>query len=417
MLLPPKILIVNTGRSIAVQMQKKGLKSFIDKGFGNCTNLKHSFHWYEESFVNALSESYKDFLSSKFQFSLISISDRPNDLWKYTEYFITQKKLTPFSSTFIRVSEDAAKLILDNSFGYKDSFSLSKMTELEARALTALNLFSLSSLKSIFISDKKIQQQLCYEDINYINFIFGVYKDEEEFGRIIYTLPEDLLIKAHELTLGENPLSFEEFDECTINTRIIAGSTKVLLDDLKKLEVDDIVLLDNSNIGKMRLKSFIDKEFRIHPDPNMILDVDNDDEEDDDVPHDKSEALNIWDNIQIDVKAEFEKIKMSLGELRQIEEGLIIDVAPIVKNKIALKVENKSIALGELVIIGDRYGVKVTNVFRENNSTQPAYQAEEHHQEEVTQHQAPQQVAQQAPSEDLIDEDFDYSDFDLDSDI
>ncbi|MCK7485725.1 MAG: FliM/FliN family flagellar motor switch protein [Bacillus subtilis] len=58
--------------------------------------------------------------------------------------------------------------------------------------------------------------------------------------------------------------------------------------------------------------------------------------------------------------AEFKKIKMSLGELKQITEGLVIDIASIAQNEIVLHVDEEKIASGELIIVGDRYGVKIT---------------------------------------------------------
>ena len=54
---------------------------------------------------------------------------------------------------------------------------------------------------------------------------------------------------------------------------------------------------------------------------------------------------------------------MTLGELKQISKGLVIDLGPIMNNEISLLVENKTVAKGELVIINDKYGVKVTEVF------------------------------------------------------
>ena len=47
---------------------------------------------------------------------------------------------------------------------------------------------------------------------------------------------------------------------------------------------------------------------------------------------------NLWDSIQVDMSAEFDKVKLSLGELKSIEEGLIVDLCSVYDNKISLKV-------------------------------------------------------------------------------
>ena len=44
---------------------------------------------------------------------------------------------------------------------------------------------------------------------------------------------------------------------------------------------------------------------------------------------------NIWDDIQIEISAEFDKVKMSLGELKQITQGEIIDLNSIFETKIS----------------------------------------------------------------------------------
>ncbi|HIT55413.1 TPA: FliM/FliN family flagellar motor switch protein [Candidatus Galligastranaerophilus intestinigallinarum] len=77
------------------------------------------------------------------------------------------------------------------------------------------------------------------------------------------------------------------------------------------------------------------------------------------MPNDKT----MWDDIRIEVAAEFKKVKMTLGELKQISKGLVIDLGAVMNNEISLLVENKAVAKGELVIINDKYGVKITDVF------------------------------------------------------
>jgi flagellar motor switch protein FliN len=142
--------------------------------------------------------------------------------------------------------------------------------------------------------------------------------------------------------------------------------------------------------------------------------------------------INLWDSIEVEINAQFESVKITLGELKAIEAGTVIDLTSIYNNKVTLSVENKPIAKGELVIINDRYGVKITDVADTNEPTQS---------EEILQELAPSEVEQSAepgaedefiseegdafehpvsdiPGADNSDEDFDYSDFELeDEDI
>jgi flagellar motor switch protein FliM len=66
------------------------------------------------------------------------------------------------------------------------------------------------------------------------------------------------------------------------------------------------------------------------------------------------------------MSAEFDKVKVPLGELKSIEEGLIVDICSVYDNKVSLKVGGKVIASGGLVIINDRFGVRIENISESN---------------------------------------------------
>ena len=134
---------------------------------------------------------------------------------------------------------------------------------------------------------------------------------------------------------------------------------------------------------------------------------------------------NLWDSLQVEMSAEFEKIKISLGELKDIQEGLVVDISSVYNNKVSLKVGEKIIANGELVIINDRYGVKIGEVVAENEpeetvqyaQQEPSYSSEA---EEITESGAneyeemPQEMGQEQTSPE--NDEFNYNDFDIDAD-
>ena len=96
------------------------------------------------------------------------------------------------------------------------------------------------------------------------------------------------------------------------------------------------------------------------------------------------------------MSAEFDKVKLTLGELKSIEEGLIVDLCSVYDNKVSLKVGGKTVAAGELVIINDRFGVRIENV----NSKEEASV-------EIPEENTPEET------EETREEDFDYSDFEV----
>ena len=117
---------------------------------------------------------------------------------------------------------------------------------------------------------------------------------------------------------------------------------------------------------------------------------------------------------------------LGFGCEEKIEEGLVVDLTSIYDNKVTLSVEDKPIARGELVIVNDRYGVKIEEVIAQMpaktvSSEAPAQQEgfedefNESLDENVQQTPAPQAQGEQPASE---EDEFDYSDFELeDEDI
>ena len=131
---------------------------------------------------------------------------------------------------------------------------------------------------------------------------------------------------------------------------------------------------------------------------------------------------NIWDSIEVEMSAEFDAVKITLGELKDIEEGLVVDLTSLYDNNVTLKVEGKSIASGSLVIVNDRYGVKINNVIADGRNSMPARKAVSNNQggelpAEETENEAEENTNLSNEEENFnnenSEEEFDYSDFEL----
>lgn len=107
---------------------------------------------------------------------------------------------------------------------------------------------------------------------------------------------------------------------------------------------------------------------------------------------------------------------------------MVVDLTSIYDNKVTLSVEDKPIARGELVIVNDRYGVKIDEVIAKTPKTENK-QVTETQNELVPEGQGAdfddsnmefQEETPSAPAAQNTDEEdeFDYSDFELeDEDI
>jgi flagellar motor switch protein FliN len=71
---------------------------------------------------------------------------------------------------------------------------------------------------------------------------------------------------------------------------------------------------------------------------------------------------SLWDHLQIDVHAEFAPTRIPLQQLKQMSEGLVVEVGDLLHNQIQLVANGKPLAQGELVIVGDKFGVLITQM-------------------------------------------------------
>ena len=383
--------------------------------------LLAEFSWFDSAFNNALQSASDDFLLGGLHFKLVSVSQNMNTLFQDDSYFVTKIKVDAKNEVYIRSSDKAVRVILERSLGpSKKAFQINQITELEAKLITAYN----DNLYN-FISSNFIPQQYdgTVKKFDTVHLTFMI-KDNESgrCGKVIVSFPNTLIL-PQEIQLGEQKFSNDSFLGSLVEVNISVGTTSFTVKDLKSLEVEDIVVLDNSNIQLMNLRYMgYSKDFRIAPNPALIISVDNGGEEE---MASNMPPANLWDSIQVEMGAEFDKVKISLGELKNIEDGLVVDIGSVYNNNITLKVEEKTIATGELVIVNDRYGVKINHIFADAPSAPAPQPMPEMQQEmpipdsDVEMHQdemagEPMQEMGDMPEDGQGDEDFDYSDFELD---
>ena len=427
--------ICNTKISIGEVVTRLGDKTLplreerdITSEFSQGLNL--TFDWFDSNFTKIVSEAIAEFWGISADVKLMSISENTNFLAEGEEFFVTQIRLNKELSVFIRLSKQLVRSLLEKILGPNGkTFNIEKISELEAKILTGFDNY----LYKNFIDLVKSGSDLPSNNNNYneCNLTFYVKAENYTLGKIVVKLPV-VAITPVPVELEEETFSIADFLSTTALVNLSVGHTRIRLNDLKHLEKDDIVVLENSNASMMTLKyENYSRQIRVVPNPAIMTEYDDFEDNASTPKGDKnmpgSDIYNMWDSIQVDINAEFEKVKLTLGELKQISEGLVVDIGSVYDNKIDLKVEDKIVASGELIIINDRYGVKINQIFTEEkeSASANAQQAENQHLEEEIQQQfeepeeGPEQeefLQEEQPQgqEEINEEDFDYSDFDVD---
>ena len=318
--------------------------------------LYAQYNWFANNYPQIVQASSDEFFLDGLQFILIGISKNINTLMDKEPYFVTKVRIDKLHDMFFRSSEKAVGIILDRALGKPNSrFNLNKLTDLEAKIITSFNDYMFNSMSKFFTPAPPELKRSNF-DVIHLNFLI---KDTEtnQVAKFIITLPEELL-NPDVVSSQEDKFDYGDFTSSIIDVAVKIGSTRLKLIDVKNIGLDDIVVLDNSNTDHMILK-FKDYETDINLNPNLglVIPVDNDGGNEE-----MADNTNLWDSIEVEMSAQFDTVKITLGELKNIEEGLVVDLTSIYDNKVTLSVEDKPIARGELVIVNDRYGVKIDEV-------------------------------------------------------
>ena len=353
--------------------------------------LYKQFSWYDSIFTPVVKECSNEFFFEGLEYKLASISTNMNVLAQNDTFFVTKVKINAKNDVYIRISQDAINVILDKVLGKNNrKFDLTEVSELEARIITAFNDYLYESLAPNFT----IESHRRYSEILHLTY-FVKSEISDSAAKFIISLPKDILSPVNIENITPR-FDDKDFAKSLVEVNLILGKTTFPVADVKKLDVGDIVVFEDSNSSEMTLvcENIIQK-FQIKPNVKIIEPYENG------VGGgmDNTSNANLWDSIQVDMIAEFDRVKVTLGELKNIEEGLIVDLCSVYDNKVSLKVGGKAVAVGELVIINDRFGVRIEKVNDEQSSVQEFSESS----------------GEDTPDEVSGEEDFDYSDFEVDN--
>ena len=383
--------------------------------------LNQTYHWFDSNLTNILTETFSDFWNKQVHTKLLSVCENSNFITQGEEFFVTQIRLNKEISVFIKLSKDLVKNLLENILGPNGkNFDIEKISELEAQILTCFDNLLYKNFSQLLKQNDELPQR--NRNYNECNLTFFLQSENKTYGKIVIKVPV-VALKPEPISLESETFGLNNFLKTSVTVKLCAGYSKIKLNDIKTLEPDDIVLLENSKSDQMILKyNGFEMITKVEPNPLIMIDYDIDDGEHSGGHKNMSNNIyNMWDSIQVELGAEFEKVKLTLGELKQISEGLIVDIGSIYDNKIDLKVEDKIVASGELVIINDRYGVKINQTFTEEDELpiEEETTISENEIEEIPQqdYEDTQEEYEENPTEQnnsSEDDDFDYSNFDLD---
>lgn len=357
-----------------------------------------------------LRSSIERYWECDININLFAINDfknfRDEHFIKNTDFFSSRVSVDHHKPVLIRLDSDFVANFLNKTLESKNKLQeLKQLTSLEVKILNNFCEYLYRQISEILIPPKQIK--LSEKSEKNINFIVLLNREDDTIAKIMFSIPQD---RINMLKLEhQKAFSDEDFINSTAYVKIRAGYTKLTLEELQNLTVDDIVVLDDSSINKLTLISGnVEKDFRVEADKSLILKIDSNDNEQEESEYEVKMEKNIWDDIQIELSAEFSKVKMTIGELKQITKGQIVDLGSVFDNEISLYIENKKVAKGELLIINDKYAVRLNEVLSSNVDAATPSKKEVKPQENIKQEAS---KPQKTPVKPIEEEEFDYSDF------
>ena len=383
--------------------------------------INRCWGWFNQQITENIQSIICNFFSTDTEVFLFAINSLENISCERVLYFVTQKEIKPGCNLTVKLSKPLADNLLKNSFGEVSLGRISSerfsLTEIEASILSSFSDALLNMFEQKLTSP---DDELTYcESINKdtVNLSYILKFSDDDYGRIDVLIPLAILIKPQELPLPDEKLDLFSYRDLFTEVNIIAGKSKTTLEELRNLEAEDFVVLEKSDSRYMTIKTPKEISFAVDTRDLETIDIINPSGGIEQMKNDEKNNINTWDNLQLEITAEFKKVKMPLGELKQITEGLVIDVAPVVQNEILLHVEGKKIASGELVVVGDRFGVKVSRIFKENTK-HSSFEAdlEKNDLAKASARDDIDDLSSNSDSE-SVDEDFDYGDFEIEDEI
>lgn len=95
---------------------------------------------------------------------------------------------------------------------------------------------------------------------------------------------------------------------------------------------------------------------------------------------DASGGLGVLDlsrlmDVQVELSVELGRKKLALGQVVSLAPGAIVEFAKASDESLDIRINEKLVARGEAVLLGDRYGVRVTEILKRDPQENPLREA------------------------------------------
>jgi flagellar motor switch/type III secretory pathway protein FliN len=312
----------------------------------------------------------REFLALPLKGNLIAISEEL-DLtgWKGVA---SEWELWPRSTNCqIRLDRKFVLNVLSETLGGKPDdthFSCRNMSGTEKEIIENLTQEIIEMVNNAY-QNERLNEQNEYAAGRLAHLVWTV-AGKNGLGKIAISLPIERILSNNELIEKIAVRNEEDCTDVTIRLSLLVGSSKMTLSDLANLETEDFVLLENSDRNCFQILGMEGLDYAIpviagsQPKNAKWHKINLSDAQDE--PMNKAFSNDMLSNFPVEVKAEFRDVKVTLKDLFALQSGWVLPIDQVAENELFLTSQGKTIAKGELVVTGDKFGILVKEVYLNN---------------------------------------------------
>ena len=264
----------------------------------------------------------------------------------------------------IRVDSRLTEFLLNNAFGSLNTnqpFNIKKISELELNILQSF----LGNVEAKMKEFREVDAKNPYL-MDSIYLVWLVESEEKEIGRIAYGIPAGFKPKKAAKAETKDVIDINKLANTGIKVPInfIVGSTKMSVNDVKTFEYGDLVIFEDSDTSKFywhlgEIGLVLPEEEH----PVFLKDVENVQELAEEMiktPHNTED--DPLSSLPLELSAEFQKVLIPLKQVLELKSGGVLPLGSVLDSELTLNAQGKPVAKGELVIIGNQFGMRITEI-------------------------------------------------------
>ena len=267
----------------------------------------------------------------------------------------------------IRLDSKLTEFLLTTAFGESPKnypFDIKKITPLEINIMQGFLSRLENSMKQYWEIDPKHPHLM---DIVFL--VWLVESDEGELGKIAFGIPASFVPKrgdGEQIDGAGGHIDVSKLANTGIKVPVDfnIGATKLSFNDIKSFEPEDLVVFENSDISCFQWH--LGKVGLVLPDeshPIFCHEIENIEELTSDM--NKAAKINNDDplsSLPLELQAEFQKVFIPLKQVLDLKSGGVLPLGSVLDSELVLTAQGKPVAKGELVIVGNQFGMRITEI-------------------------------------------------------